>query len=201
LVLYDPIMVVQVWDVSAGKRLRTFPVFQRMYGSDLAVDPTGSTAAIGGRETQSLRFFHLMRGKELVPGARPAGPPLDDFGKRVAALSAEEQVREVVPELVRRNPDFDGTHTRDVEQGKVIGLHLASSAVTDLTPVRALANLQKFTCVGASGHRGKLSDLTPLRGLPLRTLSVQGNPGVTDLTPLRGMPLESLHLGTGAART
>jgi hypothetical protein len=45
-----------------------------------------------------------------------------------------------------------------------------------------------------------VSDLTPLRGMPLRFFSTSSN-RVSDLTPLQGMPLKVLHFGhCGAIR-
>ncbi|MBI1832403.1 MAG: hypothetical protein HYR84_13250 [Planctomycetes bacterium] len=39
-----------------------------------------------------------------------------------------------------------------------------------------------------------MSDLEPLRGMPLTSLTLYGCPQVSDLTPLKGMPLELIHL-------
>ena len=38
-----------------------------------------------------------------------------------------------------------------------------------------------------------MSDLSPLKGMPLKGLYIYGT-GVTDLTPLQGMPLEEIRL-------
>jgi hypothetical protein len=39
-----------------------------------------------------------------------------------------------------------------------------------------------------------VSDLTPLQGLPLKSLDLYHTTGVTNLQPLKGMPLEQLNL-------
>lgn len=41
-----------------------------------------------------------------------------------------------------------------------------------------------------------MEDLTPLKGIPLTTLSLFKCSKVRDLTPLKGMPLTRLLLGT-----
>jgi serine/threonine protein kinase len=44
------------------------------------------------------------------------------------------------------------------------------------------------------GKLGKVTDLAPLRGIPLTSLDLGGNDEIRDLTPLKGMPLTSLSL-------
>jgi tetratricopeptide (TPR) repeat protein len=44
------------------------------------------------------------------------------------------------------------------------------------------------------GQGAKITDLTPLRGIPLSDLNLDGDDGVWDLAPLKGMPLTSLNL-------
>jgi hypothetical protein len=63
---------------------------------------------------------------------------------------------------------------------------------TDITGIAGLpfAELTFIHCEG-------LSDLSPLRGMPLRALSMNcSGHSVTDLGPLTGMPLETLGLGS-----
>jgi internalin A len=47
--------------------------------------------------------------------------------------------------------------------------------------------------VAASLRESGISDLSPLKEMPLRELDLQNNP-VTDLSPLQGLPLEALYL-------
>ena len=69
-------------------------------------------------------------------------------------------------------------------------LDLENTKVTDLTPLKGLPRLRDLELGGT-----KVTDLTPLKGLPnLAYLGLQ-NSGVTDLMPLKGMPkLKSLGL-------
>jgi tetratricopeptide (TPR) repeat protein len=51
------------------------------------------------------------------------------------------------------------------------------------------------------GYHKQVTDLAPLKGLPLTWLSISNNDQVRDLTPLKGMPLTSLNLnGCGRVR-
>ena len=137
--------------------------------------------------------------------------------QRIAALPAEQQVEEVRKELVRHNPSFDGKVEHKIEAGVVTELKLITDEIIDISPVRALQGLVslKLSATPLPGKRGKLSDISPLRGLPLthldlgctevtnievvremplKDLSLDRVP-VTDLSPLTGKVLKSLHFG------
>jgi serine/threonine protein kinase/Leucine-rich repeat (LRR) protein len=112
------------------------------------------------------------------------------WSESVRGLKAEAQVKAVAAELKRRNPGFDGSVKPTLVQGKVDGLMFSSSAISDLSPVRALPALKRLDCKPASG--GGLTDLWALEGLPLTHLNVDGNP-LTDLSPLHDVPLLELR--------
>jgi Leucine-rich repeat (LRR) protein len=63
--------------------------------------------------------------------------------------------------------------------------------VTDISPLRALAELRSLICSGSGPNSGKLSSLSPLEGIPLERLECN-NTDVFDLTVLKGMPLTFL---------
>src|SRR5262249_20358310 len=77
----------------------------------------------------------------------------------------------------------------EVESGVVRKLIFLTDDVADISPVHALKGLTSLSCEGSANGRGKLADLTPLRGLPLTWLSVSLT-RVEDLRPLRGTPLK-----------
>jgi hypothetical protein len=112
--------------------------------------------------------------------------------KSVAALPPEKQVEAVAQRLKELNADFDGQVQSDIKDGRVKGLSFSTHAVKDLTPLRALPGLESLACCGTAATLGKVTDLSPLRGLPLKVLHVSDNP-VSDLSPLKGMPLEELR--------
>jgi serine/threonine protein kinase/formylglycine-generating enzyme required for sulfatase activity/Leucine-rich repeat (LRR) protein len=134
--------------------------------------------------------------------------------KRIAALPVAEQVEEVRKELIKRNPGFDGKLTPTTENGVVTEFSVNTDQILDISPIRALTGLVYLDLRGTYPNKGKLSDLSPLKGtsitrldcsstqiadlsplagLPLTFLHFNHNP-VSDLTPLTGMPLEELGL-------
>ncbi|MDA0833414.1 MAG: SUMF1/EgtB/PvdO family nonheme iron enzyme [Planctomycetota bacterium] len=114
--------------------------------------------------------------------------------KDVAALPAEQQVEAVSKKLMELNPGFDGKVTHKVENGVVVFLSILADNVTDISPLRGLAGLAFLTCQNSPSATTKLSDLSPLKGLPLQTLAIQ-NTGVSDLSPLEGMKLTKFYGG------
>jgi len=120
---------------------------------------------------------------------------LDPFLKEVAALPPAQQVTRVVAKLKELNPNFDGKETRKIENGAVTELALSTIGVSDIAPLKALPHLKKLTLASTSAkQKGALSNLSPLKGLPLTWLYCQNNP-VGDLSPLHGMPLTVLSAG------
>jgi hypothetical protein len=113
--------------------------------------------------------------------------------RTVAEMPAERQVKAVVRRLKELNLAFDGTVTPTIENGVVTGLRLVTDDIDDISPVRVLRHLDALDCRGTPDRRGKLADLSPLRGLSLTVLHVDDNP-VSDLTPLQGMPLKELGI-------
>jgi hypothetical protein len=131
-------------------------------------------------------------------GASTSKPPKkgeDDWVAKVADLSPEKQVEEVRAKLKERNPGFDGQVTHGIADGQVVQLSFFTEHVSDLSPVRALPGLKALICEAKQAEHGRLADLSPLTGMRLTTLSVNGNLGVHDLSPLRGLPLQSLKMG------
>src|SRR5262249_13012544 len=111
--------------------------------------------------------------------------------KSVAALPAAEQVEAVTKRLKELNPGFDGTVTPTIWGPALVGLRFNTDAVEDLSPLRALQQLESLDWYGRRPGVGKLGDLSALRGLSLKSLAF-GDNRVSDLTPLQGMPLKEL---------
>jgi serine/threonine protein kinase len=138
-------------------------------------------------------------GPKKTPEKTPP-PSLEEWMKSVAALPAAKQVEAVAARLKVHNPDFDGRVKHLVPDSAVTDvtdLEFVTDHVTDLAPVRALPRLKRLACTGSDADKGKLVDLTPLRGLDLAVLDCGANP-VADLTPLKGMPL--LFLGVAGTQ-
>jgi len=162
-----------------------------------------------GYDNQAERDAALLR--SLTKLETINGMPVDQFWKDaevrqaefqewlqlVPTLTAPQQVAAVVARLKERNPGLDGTAKHKIEGSVVTELTFTpvngQDAVTDLSPVRALAGLTSLNLWGCSG----LGDLEPLKGLPLTRLLVGSfhvNTQVRDLEPLRGMKLAELQL-------
>jgi len=126
------------------------------------------------------------------PVVRPSTPPLaPEWFERVSKLAPEPQVAEVVAEIKRRNPDWEGTHEFGQRAGTVTRFRFSPHHVSDLSPVRALVELEFLQFPGRE-TAGDVFDLTPLTDLPLRILDCGHNP-ITDFSPLTGMPLNILR--------
>jgi formylglycine-generating enzyme required for sulfatase activity len=168
-------------------------------------------------QTMGLRLARFPVRAE-VPAAQPTVLATSSFTdadvQRIAALPPAEQLEEVRQAMMRLNPGFDGTLTPTIDGGVVTGLKVLTDEVTSVAPLRALTGLTNLDLRGTYLDKGKLSDLSPLKGLaltqldcsstqisdltplagmPLRVLAVNHNP-VTDLTPLEGMPLVNLGI-------
>ncbi|HMF17121.1 MAG TPA: PPC domain-containing protein [Gemmataceae bacterium] len=133
--------------------------------------------------------------------------------RQVQKLPADKQVVAVIGKLKEFNPGFDGKYAHKIENGAVTELHFVSDAVTDISPVRALRQLKALSCNGSGPGKGKVADLTPLKGLPLTSITVAwtqvsnlsplkgmalnwfscGGTRVTDLSPLKGMPITQFY--------
>jgi hypothetical protein len=135
-------------------------------------------------------------GRPVVRISQEADSPTETerWERSVAGRPAGEQVEAVARRLTELNPGFDGELTPEIADGQVKGLKFHTDAVLDIAPVRALRGLRSLDLIGSYPSRGKLADLTPLRGLPLDRLNLN-SARVSDLEPLRGMPLTILHCG------
>ena len=128
-------------------------------------------------------------------------PAFQQWMKTVAALPAEKQVDAVAKKLQELNPGFDGKvtgaegrGTPKIENGVVTEFGFITDNVTDISPVQALVGLKALNCSGNYRRNGKLSDLSPLRGMKLNLLTCTATQ-VRDLSPLEGMPLTRFFCG------
>lgn len=124
----------------------------------------------------------------------------EPWAKEIATMPVEQQLEAVRKKLVELNPGFDGKlmdaiggGTPTIKEGVVTELGFVTDTLTDISSVRALNRLTVLSCVGSGPGGGKLSDLSPLQGLPLSKLWISNNE-VSDLSPLQGMPLTGLAM-------
>ncbi len=119
-------------------------------------------------------------------------------------LPAEQQIEAVSKKLMELNPGFDGTlagsdgkPTPRVEGGIVTAVRFDINHVTDISPLRVWMQLKSVDCWSAVQRQSKLSDLSPLAGMPLNELKCTYSQ-LADLSALQGMPLTVLNF-TGSA--
>ena len=112
---------------------------------------------------------------------------------KVATQPAEQQLVRVMEKLKELNPGFDGKETHKIEDQSVVELKVSAIGLTDISPVAALKQLRLFHCNANTRTRSALTDISPLRGLPLTSVELNET-AVGDLSPLAGMSLINLHL-------
>ena len=121
-------------------------------------------------------------------------PGFEPWLKEVRALPVDRQLEAVRKKLTELNPGFDGVFlaadmSKNVvaSDGTVRSIGINVHQVRDVSPVRALPNVAYLT-FGCPGYRlGKLSDLSPLRGMALKNLNIHRTI-VSDLAPLADCP-------------
>ncbi|MBM4155696.1 MAG: hypothetical protein FJ221_11815 [Lentisphaerae bacterium] len=163
---------------------------------ELVCDPAALAApstADALRPLPALATINGVPAAEVWKKLATAGPSsaVDEaFVREVAALPREEQVRRVAAKLKELNPQFDGQVTSsDLDDQSRAGIQFSGSGVSTIAPVRALAWLASLH-IKSTKKPSELTDLSPLRGLKLRGL-ILSYTCVSDLSPLRDMPLET----------
>jgi Leucine-rich repeat (LRR) protein len=112
---------------------------------------------------------------------------LDGFVKKVGELPPDEQVKLVLEKMQEFNPGFREFVFARIEDGAVTQVALSTKYVTDISPIRAFANLKQLSATEAVA--GKLKDISPLAGLKLETVRLTGNLELGSIAALKGMPL------------
>jgi serine/threonine protein kinase len=183
--------------VDPGKhRLKVTKDGFTVFGQDFEIEE-------GGKQPITARLVPLEQKSDMAeptPAAADSGgselafhaPWFADWAKEVAAMPAERQVDAVRKKLVELNPKFDGKATYSIHNNVVQMFQLYTDHVVDISPVKAFVHMDELQCTGSSfNSKGVLSDLSPLRGLRLKSL-VCRETAIADLSPLKGMPLENL---------
>ncbi len=125
--------------------------------------------------------------------------PPEKWLETVVALPADRQLLAVETKLWERNPTFDQpAWGHEIKDGAVVGIWVHSD-LSDFSPLHALTGLRTLHCENEAS-RGKLTDLSFVKGMKLTSLHCNENRGLTDFTPLEGMPLTDLDcFATGLA--
>ena len=134
-------------------------------------------------DTKAEPSVQAIPPKKHPPAARAPFPDADI--QRIAALPPAQRYEEVVKELKRRNPGFEMQPWSPNATELRFSRAAFEEKLTDIAPLRALPlkTLLFF--------KHAVSDLSPLKGMSLTELYL-GSTRVVDLTPLKGMPLRKL---------
>jgi serine/threonine protein kinase/Leucine-rich repeat (LRR) protein len=119
----------------------------------------------------------------------------DKWVAQTAKLPFGQIVPAVVAKLRERNPGFSEAVRFDPAKPGPVDVAFCTDNVSDISPLRALSSLSRvqLSLCGSAPGKGKLADLSPLRGLQVVSLEARCNP-VTDVMPLQKLPLEKLAL-------
>jgi serine/threonine protein kinase len=157
---------------------------------------------VGAELSFKVKTFTIKRGEKFAlkatfepkhaAGAKLA--PLDPaWLKAVAAMKPAEQVREVERKLKELNPGFKDQPKWVFDPSGAVGtFEVHTDDLVDLSPLRALTQLRFVVYLGSGPQKGRLADLSCLRGLDLYWLDCRKTQ-VEDLAPLGGMPLTTLN--------
>ncbi len=104
--------------------------------------------------------------------------------------NAAEQLTALVADLKKLNPGFNGQVQPTFDGDAIVGLTFSTEMLKDITPVARLKRLKMLRLAGPSAT---FADLSPLKGMALTELAIEGNTTLSDLSPLKGMPLTRLR--------
>jgi len=109
----------------------------------------------------------------------------------VASPKVPTTAEELHAAIKAANPDYNGKGQFKISGGQIVEAILSETGITDVSPLRGLPlSLLKLT-------RTEVADISPLKGMPLKLLQMEFCPNISDLSPLEGMPLEMLWCGGG----
>ena len=167
--------------VDPGKhRLKVVKDGFTTYGQEFEMEKGGHTEITARLEPLEAKPAPAARGTMPMPG-------FDEWVTQVQAMPAEQQVQAVSDKLIELNPGFDGKVNPTIEHRVVWQLEFWTDNVTDISPVRAMAQLESLKC--EARDKSLLSDLSPLKGTKITAISCS-NTSVSDLSPLREMKLK-----------
>ena len=153
-------------------------------GAATVLDLGGKNGPVDAREGQSA----VVKKGAAPTLARATGIPLWlRYGIDYIALEHSPVRAELHAAIKKTNAQYTGKGSFRVEDGKVVMANLESCKVSDLTPLKGLP-LREFRA-GLNPY----SDLSPLQGMPLEFADLRST-GITNISPLAGAPLEWLMI-------
>ncbi len=135
-----------------------------------------------------------LRGTNVFSVKPLKGMPLSvlELPQAAVVVEAEATPGMTEPELQAKlravNPEYDGSGRIVVVRGRIVEVHLGNKKIRDIGPLKGLS-------LGVVGlERTQVTDITPLAGMPLRTLNCDDLVGVVDISALKGAPLTQIFL-------
>jgi serine/threonine protein kinase len=159
----------------------------------------GSLAVIAIVSVVGLTFFNRPEPTSPTELPPPPGAPDDNWLAAVAKLPLTQQPNAVALKLKELNPRFDGRIAKlGFDDDKVRTFGIITDGISDIRPIRAFPHLRQLDVTGSSVGKGMLTDLSPIKGLPLDALNIWENPNLSDISAVRGMKLALFQAGDTA---
>lgn len=108
-----------------------------------------------------------------------------------AALLLAQKVHQ---ELIERNAGYAAVLAYDVRDSRIVGWEVNSMVLEDISPLAQLPDLETISFWNSGQLPRNLADLSPLRGMKLKHVTLLRFPKLKDFSALAGMPIESLGL-------
>ena len=144
--------------------------------------PTPTPAAVAPQPGQAWPSFEIL--------AKDSPSSIQDlFSPEFAALPSDMQFNRVVAKLKELNPEFKGDISCKKNGNAIREIQIRDGLLGNLWPLRAL-QFESLRCCGG----GDVSDLSPLKGMPLTALFLPCCAHLSDLSALQGMPLRTLFV-------
>jgi WD40 repeat protein len=192
---------VRLWEIGGNPPRKMVLRLDSISGS---LSPDGRYVATGNSDG-TISLFRLPGPTDNIGawlaarGCPPPGLSEEAWLERTLGLDIGNRLDAVSERLRERNPGFDGKIEYRIDGGQVVSLEFVIDSVKDISPVRALPELRKLSCMGSWFMAGKLADLTPLKGMKLTALTIYHTP-LADLSVLQALPLTDLELYAVSAK-
>jgi hypothetical protein len=126
---------------------------------------------------------------EEATGAEAEEPPDEQLGEEAEPIRTPEELAKA---LAEKNPEFDGEVDVQPVDARTMAVTIKDRNLVDIGPLSRFRVGEFRLVLDLSGC--DITDLRPLKGMPLVALFMEGNDRLTDIEPLRGMRLIKLYL-------
>jgi Leucine-rich repeat (LRR) protein len=124
-------------------------------------------------------------GPATASDAAPADEPSATVAEEDQPITTPDQL---LAALKAKNPGFTGPAQMQPISPELLVVAIQDPKLRDISPLAR----QRIGALDLSGC--DVIDLSPLEGMPIMELYLEGNQQLADISPLRGMPLQKLYL-------